>query len=157
MTTLPSTRLRLYRGNWRVALVRFVLSGLLVMVVLALLPSIDADFEAPLASIVTLAAIYALLDVFVRPLLNLLLMPFVVQSYGLALVAVDILIFALLLRFSARVLDIVGTTFTVEGLVPLLVGGLVLGVLKLATEALLGLTPPIAREEPATRDADRRP
>jgi len=139
-------RWRFSRNNWRVALVRFLMSGVLVMLVLALLPSIDADIEAPLASILLLASIYALLDVFVRPLLNVLLMPFVVQSYGLALVAVDILIFALLLRLSRPLLEWVGDPLVVESLQPVVVGGLLLGLLKLAAEAVLGLTPPVGHE-----------
>jgi putative membrane protein len=124
------------------------MSGVLVLLVLGLLPSIDADIEAPLTSILLLAAIYSFLDAFVRPFLNVLLMPFVVQSYGLALVAVDILLFALLLRLSRPLLDWLGMPLVVESLWPVLAGGLLLGLLKLAAEAVLGLTPPVGYETP---------
>jgi putative membrane protein len=132
-----------------------MVSGLLVVLVIALLPSIDSELETPIASVLTLAVVYALLDAFVRPFLNVLLMPFVVQSYGLALVAVDILIFALLLRFSRGFLELLGSTIVVDSLWPILIGGLVLGLLKLGAEAVLGLTPPVEVEAGPDRASAR--
>lgn len=146
MTQVARSRLRFVRGNRRVTLVRFVVSALLVTLVLALLPSIDADVQAPIASILILALIYAVLDAFVRPLLNVWLMPFVVQSYGLALAAVDVLLFALLLRLSRPFLEWLGNPLEVEGLTALIIGGVLLGLLRLAAEAVLGLTPPVGTE-----------
>jgi ubiquinone biosynthesis protein len=129
-----------------VTLVRFLVGGVLVVLVLMLLPSIGADVQAPIASVLLLALIYALLDAFVRPILNALLMPFVVQSFGLALIAVDILLFALLMRLSRPFLEWMGTTLEVDGVAPVIVGGVLLGLLRLAAEAVLGLTPPVGTE-----------
>jgi putative membrane protein len=148
MNRTPS-RWRFARNNWRVALVRFLVGGVLVVLVLALLPSIDADVQAPIASILTLALVYALLDSLVRPILNVLLMPFVVESYGLALVAVDVLLFALLIRVSRPFLERLGDPLVVDSLWAVLVGVVLLGLLKLGAEAVLGLTPPIAHDLPS--------
>jgi ubiquinone biosynthesis protein len=142
-------------ANWRVTLVRFVVGGLLVAIVVALLPSVSADLEAPLRAILIVALVYALLDAYVRPVLSVLLIPFVVQSYGLALVAVDVLLFTLLLLFSGSLLQVVDDPLVGSGLLPILVGGLVLGILKLTAEALLGLTPPVPPEPPPPTSAAR--
>ncbi|MGD2042969.1 MAG: AarF/UbiB family protein [Acidimicrobiia bacterium] len=159
LTQASRSRWRFARGNRRVALVRFLVSALLVALVLGLLPSIDAEVQAPIASILILAVIYALLDAFVRPLLNVWLMPFVVQSYGLALVAVDVLLVVLLLRLSRPFLEWLGNPLQVGGLAPIIVAGMLLGLLRLAAEAVLGLTPPVGTEtsvQDATGGGSRR-
>ncbi|MGD2059350.1 MAG: AarF/UbiB family protein [Acidimicrobiia bacterium] len=146
MSQTSRSRWRFARGNWRVLLVRFVVGGALVLLVLLLLPSVDANAEAPIAGILVLALIYALLDAFVRPVLNVLLMPFAVQSYGLALVAVDVILFGLLLRFSRPLLEGLGGSIGVPSLAALIFGGVLLGLLRLGSEALFGLTPPVGTD-----------
>jgi ubiquinone biosynthesis protein len=146
LTQVSRSRWRYVRGNWRVTLVRFFVGAILIVLVLGLLPSIDADVQAPLASILVLAVIYGLLDAFVRPLLDVLLMPFVVQSYGLALAAVDVLVFALLVRLSRPFLEWLGNPLEVESLLSLIVAGVLLALLRLVADALFGLTPPVGVE-----------
>jgi ubiquinone biosynthesis protein len=141
---------RLVQANPRVLLVRIAVNALLVTLVLALLPAIDVELRAPLAAILLAALLYSVLDALIRPLLNLLLMPFVVQSYGMALVAVDIILFGLLLRILAPLLELLDSPLSIDRPLSILVGGLLLGVLRLAAEALLGLTPPVAVEPAPT-------
>lgn len=60
--------------------------AVLIVVVIWLLPGLRTGADLSLLDIVVITAIYGLLNAFVRPALDLLLMPFLVQSYGLVLV-----------------------------------------------------------------------
>ena len=66
--------------NVRVLIVRFVVDLVLIASVLALMPGFRTDLELTFGSMALLAVIYGLLNAFVRPALDLLLMPFVVQT-----------------------------------------------------------------------------
>ena len=124
--------------NWRLILVRFVTDAVLIVVVIWLLPGLRTGADLSLLDIVVITAIYGLLNAFVRPALDLLLMPFLVQSYGLVLVLVDVIVFALLVLLVGDV--------EADRLVTVIVGGLLLGLLHLGAVGLLGLTPPVLPE-----------
>ena len=132
---IPSSHRRNRRVNFRVVLVRFVMDFVLVSLVLAVMPGIRSGFELTVGSIAVVAVIYGLLNAFIRPALDLLLMPFVVQTYGFAVVLVDVLIFGLLVLFSGPLHS--STVWQV------LVGGTLLGVLRVLGTGFLGLTPPV--------------
>ena len=88
------------RVNFRVLVVRFILDLVLITIVLAFMPGFRTGLTFTLGSMALLAVIYGLLNAFVRPVLDLLLMPFVVQTYGFVVVIVDIVVFGLLVLFS---------------------------------------------------------
>jgi ubiquinone biosynthesis protein len=138
-------RRRRRRVNFRVLAVRFILDFVLITVVLAFMPGFRTGLSFTLGSMALLAVIYGLLNAFVRPALDLLLMPFIVQTYGFVVVIVDIIIFGLLVLFAG--------SLDASSVWQVLVGGIVLGVLRLAGIGFLGLTPPIV----AGRGALRRP
>ncbi|MFV1963080.1 MAG: phage holin family protein, partial [Acidimicrobiia bacterium] len=98
MPTQPARRRR--RVNIRVVIVRLLMDILLIAIVLSLMPGFRTDLDFTLRSIAILAVIYGLLNAFVRPALDLILMPFVVQTYGIVIVIVDIMIFLLLVFFA---------------------------------------------------------
>jgi ubiquinone biosynthesis protein len=133
------------RVNFRVLGVRFLLDIVLITIVLAFMPGFRTGLSFTLGSMALLAVLYGLLNAFVRPALDLLLMPFIVQTYGFVVVIVDIIIFALLVLFSG--------SLEASSVWQVLVGGTVLGVLRLAGIGFLGLTPPIV----SGRGALRRP
>ena len=137
-TSIQSTPHRRSRVNWRVGIVGFVIDTVLIGLVLGFMPGIRTDFELTLTSITVLSVIYGLLNAFVRPALDLLLMPFIVQTYGLVIVLVDAVIFGLLLLFSS--------SLNADSIWQILVGGFVLGLLRLTSIGFLGLTPPVVPE-----------
>ncbi|MGI9529680.1 MAG: AarF/UbiB family protein [Acidimicrobiia bacterium] len=145
MNEAETGRHRRYRVNYRVLTVRFFMDLVLVTVVLAFMPGIRSDLQASLVSLALLAVLYGLLNAFVRPVLDLLLMPFVVQTYGLVVALVDIVIFGLLVWFAG--------SLEASSVWQVVVGGVVLGLLRLAGIGFLGLTPPIVED----RGGIRRP
>ena len=126
------------RINWRVVVVRFFVDVVLIALVLGLMPGIRTQFELSFLAIALMAVIYGLLNAFVRPALDLLLSPFLVQTYGFVVIVVDVIIFGLLLLFTGDIE--VRNVFTV------IIGGLLLGVLQLAAAGFFGLTPPVVSE-----------
>jgi ubiquinone biosynthesis protein len=130
---------RKHRVNFRVMIVRFMMDIAFITIVLAFMPGFRTELDLKLGSIALLAVIYGLLNIFVRPVLDLLLMPFVVQTFGLVVMLVDIVIFALLVLFSG--------TLEASSFWQVLVGGTALGVLRLSGIGYLGLTPPIVPKE----------
>ena len=88
------------RVNFRVLAVRFLLDIVLITIVLAFMPGFRTGLSFTVGSMALLAVIYGLLNAFVRPALDLLLMPFIVQTYGIVVVIVDIVIFGLLVLFA---------------------------------------------------------
>jgi ubiquinone biosynthesis protein len=112
---------------------------LLIALVLALMPGIRTDFELTFGSIALLSVIYGLLNAFVRPALDLLLMPFIVQTYGFVVVFVDIVIFGLLLFISS--------SLDANSIWQILVGGTLLGLLRMIGIGFLGLTPPVVPDQ----------
>jgi ubiquinone biosynthesis protein len=107
------------------------------------MPGIRTNFELTFGSIALLSVIYGLLNVLVRPALDLLLMPFIVQSYGVVVVLVDIVIFGLLLLLAS--------SLEASSIWQILVGGLLLGVLRFGGIGFLGLTPPIGADKAGLR------
>lgn len=123
------------RTNIRVVSVRFLLDVVLIVGVLTLFPGLRANFSATVASVLLLAAVFALLNFFVRPALDALLMPFIVQTYGFVVILVDIAIFGILVFVSGAL--------TASSLWQIVVGGSLLGIARLVGIGFLGLTPPV--------------
>ena len=134
-TATQATRRRWQRVNVRVLIVRFVLDLVLITFVLALMPGFRTDLELTFVSMALIAVIYGLLNAFVRPALDLLLMPFVVQTYGLVIAIVDIVIFGLLVLLAG--------SLSASSVWQVIAGGVLLGVLRMIGIGFLGLTPPI--------------
>ncbi|MFV1971149.1 MAG: AarF/UbiB family protein [Acidimicrobiia bacterium] len=143
MTEVPrptqASRRRRRAVNVRVLIVRFIMDIVLIAFVLALMPGFRTDFELSFLSIAVLALIFGLLNAFVRPALDLLLMPFVVQTYGVVVVIVDIAVFVLLVMSSG--------SLAASSVWQVVVGGAALGLLRMVGIGFLGLTPPIVPEQ----------
>lgn len=131
------------RLNVRVIFVRFVMDLVLITVVLAFMPGFREDLQASLGSLALIALLYGLLNAFLRPILDLLLMPFVVQTYGLVILLVDVVIFALLVGISG--------SLEASSLWQIIVGGIALGLLRVAGLGFLGLTPPVVDDQNSAR------
>jgi len=125
----------------RVLLARFIVDVVLIGVTVSLIPGVTIRLQETLFGLIVLALSYGLLVQFVRPILNMVLLPYLIQSYGLVLILVDALLFGLLMLL-----------FSIEtgllGVLSILVAGALLGVVRLLVDGLLGLTPPISPDGP---------
>ena len=124
---------------WRVRIARLVVATALVMLVFVVVPGLSTNRGLRFVDVVLLATAFGLLEITLRPVINALFIRYTVQTYGFILVCVDIVLFAMLILVFDFDLD-------VSGLLPVLLGGLLLGVLRISAEAVLGLTRPVVPE-----------
>lgn len=130
----------------RPLLVRWIVSALCLALTVLLVPHVFMTGEFPVLSWVIISGVFGLLMTFVKPLLQLILLPLIFVSYGLVIVLINtIVLWALSWIFPER--------FHVEHVLWALIAGLVAGLLIGLLENLFGLSPPIVQGGP---DALRR-
>lgn len=107
-----------------------VVIGLLIVV----LPGFELHASHGLLAVLWLAAVFGLVSALVRPTLEFLFLPYVLQTLGLVMVAINAIVLALLAL--TRALEI-------RGIVALLAGAVLAGVVGFVLDGVLGLTPPV--------------
>jgi ubiquinone biosynthesis protein len=133
-------RRRLSRFGWRVTLVQFLSNALLIAVLILVLPGFELHAKHELLAILWLAVVFGVVTAVVRPVLEFLFLPYVLQTLGLVMVAINAIVLALLALTSV---------LEVRGVVALLVGAVVMGAVGFFLDAVLGLTPPVAEDASA--------
>ncbi|HEY3207306.1 MAG TPA: AarF/UbiB family protein [Gaiellaceae bacterium] len=135
------------RLSWRVTLVQFLANAIVIGLLILVLPGFRLHAKHELLAVLWLAAVFGVLSALVRPALEFLLIPYVLQSLGLIVVAVDAALLALLAL--TRVLEI-------TGIGALLVGALLAGVVGFLLDGMLGLTPPVVDDASARAERSER-
>ncbi len=138
-----STRGTLSRLNWRVTLVQFLANAIVIGVLIVLLPGFELHATHEFLAVLWLAAVFGVLTALVRPVLEFLFLPYVMQSLGLVMVAINAILLALLALTSVLEID---------GVIPLLIGAVVAGAVGFFLDSILGLTPPVV-DDPTVRAA----
>ena len=138
-----STRGTLSRLNWRVTLVQFLANAIVIGLLIVLLPGFELHATHELLAVLWLAVVFGVLTALVRPVLEFLFLPYVLQSLGLVMVAINAILLALLALTSVLEID---------GVAPLLIGAVVAGVVGFFLDSVLGLTPPVV-DDPSVRAA----
>ena len=125
----------------RPLLLRWLVSALCLALTVLVVPHVFMSGEYPVLSWLIISAVFGLLMTFVKPLLQLLLLPLIFVSYGLVIVLINtIIVWILSWIFADR--------FHVEHILWALVAGLVSGLLIGLLENLFGLSPPIVQGGP---------
>lgn len=125
----------------RPLLLRWLVSALCLALTVLIVPHVFMTGEYRVLSWLIISAVFGLLMTFVKPLLQLLLLPLIFVSYGLVIVLINtIVVWILSWIFPER--------FQVEHILWALVAGLVSGLLIGLFENLFGLTPPIVQGGP---------
>jgi putative membrane protein len=125
----------------RPLLLRFLANAVSLALTAIIVPHIFFSGDYRIVSWLLISAVFGLLNAFLKPLLQILMLPLIFVSYGLVVVAINtVLLYALAWIFPQR--------FHVEHLLWALVGGLVCGLLEGLLQNLLGLTPPIVEGGP---------
>ena len=142
---MPRTHSKRHLGlHFRVRplLVGFVVSALSLALTVLVVPHVYYSGDYPVLSWFFISAVFGLLMAFVKPLLQLVLLPLLFVSYGLVIVLINtIVLWLLALVFPAR--------FHYEQFIWLVVAGLVSGFLITLLADLFGLSPPIIEGGPA--------
>jgi putative membrane protein len=128
-------RLRGDLSNWRLIAVRWVTSGLAVVITVLLLPGLRfttwrwGDF-------LLVGLVFGLLNALVKPVIQFFTLRYLVASYGIVVIVINAVLL-LLLSWT------LGGEISARGPVALLAGGSVVGVVGLFLDTVCGTTPPI--------------
>jgi len=104
-------------------LVRWFISALALVAAAWLVPGIHVGDKAWVAY-AGMAVILGLVNAVVKPLLKVLTCPLIVLTLGVFLLVIN----ALMLLLAARIAQVVGLAFHVDGFVPALLGSLIVSV-----------------------------
>lgn len=135
-------RRRRVRPHFRVRplLLRFVVCAVSLALTAIIVPHVYFSGDYRILSWLVISVVFGLLVAFVKPLIQLLLLPLIFVSYGLVVVLINTaILWILALIFPDR--------FQVDTILWALLGGLVSGVLVVLLENLFGLAPPIVQTE----------
>ena len=138
-----SMRGTLSRFNWRITLVQFLANTIVIGLLIVVLPGFELHASHELLAVLWLAAVFGVLTALVRPVLEFLFLPYVLQSLGFVMVAINAILLALLA---------VTSVLEIDGVVPLVIGAVVAGVVGFFLDSVLGLTPPVV-DDPTVRAA----
>jgi putative membrane protein len=130
--------------NLRVALVRVPVNGVAVALTAFVLSGIHVTTKHHVIGYLIIGAVFGLLNAFVKPVLQYVALPLLLESFGFVVILVDVLVFWLLDKLFPRVIH-------VDGFWWMLAGGALLGFLSFILDNLFGLTPPIVDDRPETR------
>jgi putative membrane protein len=137
----PSRRKRHFSLHFRVrpVLMRWLVCAISLALTSLLVPHVYFMGEYPLDRVlawVVVSAVFGLLIAFVKPLVQLVLLPLIFVSFGLVVVLINTIIIWLLSVIFTH-------WFVVDHILWALIAGLVSGLLVTVFENLLGITPPI--------------
>jgi ubiquinone biosynthesis protein len=128
-----------------VTLAQFLENAVVIGLLILILPGFELHASHEVLAVLGLAAVFGVLTALVRPMLEFLFLPYVLQTLGLVMVAINAIVLALL--GLTRVLEI-------RGFAALLAGAVLAGGVGFVLEGVLGLTPPVV-DDPSTGHARR--
>ena len=131
----------IHHAPWRVLAVGVVVNAVAVAVTVAVLPGVRENTGRPVLGYLALGLLFGLINALVKPAMQFVALPFLLQSMGVVVIIVDVIVFALLDAVTPRLL-------TADGVLPIVAAGLLLGVLSFMLDNLFGLTAPIVNDRP---------
>ena len=98
-------------------------------------------------SLLILAAIFGVVNTLIKPLLQAFVLPFIFDTLGGAVIVINSLVLYLLDAIA-------GNLIHVRGFLSYVLGGLLVYAVALVLENVLGVTPPIPRDDAVARDEE---
>ena len=135
--------------NWRVAILRVLVNGLVLLLVVVIVPGIQAGSGVltnyTWLDVLIVGAVMGVLNAVVRPLVQLLILPLLFVSYGLILIVIETAVLYVLSFLMPRVLYI-------DHVFSALAGGALIWLFSTVAEGVLGMTPPLLDDAPEPED-----
>lgn len=110
-------------------LIRLLITAAALWVAVQLIDGID--YTGPLLHLLAVALVFGVVNAFVRPVLVMLTCPLIALTLGLFVLVLN----ALMLLLTSALATALGLQFRVDGFLPAVIGGLVIGI----TSAVLNL------------------
>jgi putative membrane protein len=113
-------------------LIRLLITAVALWAAVELIPGIE--HSGPWLNLVGVALVFGVVNAVIRPLLLMLTCPLVLLTLGLFIFVLN----ALLLMLTGALSNALGLGFTVDGFLPALLGGLVVGLVSTALNIVVG-------------------
>jgi len=104
---------------------RLIVTAIALWVAIRLIPGLH--YQGGPLGLIGIALVFGILNALVRPILLLLTCPLVVLTLGLFLFVLN----GILLWLTAAFSTALGVSFRIDGLVPAILGGLVVGIVSM--------------------------
>ena len=128
--------------NIKVMIVRVILNGLILAITVLLLPGVKA-VNPSLLSFLILGAVFGLLNALIKPIIQVITLPYLFASYGLVVIIINSIVLIVLALLMPELI-------VIETILGVLVAGVIVGVLGGVLESIFGVTPPILDLENST-------
>ncbi len=126
---------------WRLVLLRFLVNAVALALTVVIVPQVYFVGDYRIVTWLVISAVFGLLNAFAKPIVQVVMLPFMFVSYGLVVILINgIMLWVLDVMFPER--------FQVGHILWLLLGGLVFSAVAGFLENMLGLSPPIFEGEP---------
>jgi putative membrane protein len=113
-------------------LIRLLITAVALWAAVELIPGIE--HSGPWLNLVGVALVFGVVNAVIRPLLLMLTCPLVLLTLGLFIFVLN----ALMLMLTGALSNALGLGFTVDGFLPALLGGLVVGLVSTALNIVVG-------------------
>lgn len=134
-----------FRG--RLFFLRFLVNAFSLAITVAVVPNVYFSGDDRILTWLVASVAFGLLNAFIKPLLQVLMLPFIVVSYGFVVVLINTaILWMVAVLFPDR--------FHVDTVLMAILAGLVIGVLEGFFHTLLGLSAPIMEDGPSVPDGE---
>lgn len=114
--------------------------ALVIGVLIVILPGFELHASREVLAVLWLAAVFGVVSALLRPTLEFLFLPYVLQTLGLVVIAINVVLLVLLALTR---------TLEVRGVGALVVGAVLAGILGFVLDGVLGLTAPVVDDPSA--------
>ena len=132
------------KWNWRLTIMRVLVNGAAIYITAFIVPGIEiftGTWQQRLLGIAVIGGVFGVLNALIRPVIQFVALPLLFVSLGFVVVGINIV-----MLFALNI--VLPNLLRVDGLFPLIFGGIVMGLLGMVLDGLLGLTPPLIDDEP---------
>lgn len=137
---------KLIPANWKVVLMSLVVNTIVIVLVIVITPGIElVNYQFGAGYVELIAISLALLNTFIKPILQLLTIRLLFVTYGLVLIVTNALVLYLL-AFIIRDLEI-------DSVLSALFGGIIMGLSSSFLDYLFGVTPPLGYSQALSEEA----
>ena len=121
--------------NWKIMVMRILINGLTLALVVLLVPGIYVP-ESSLVTFLLLGIVFGVLNAVIKPILQILTLPFLFVSYGLVVIIINSIVLIVLAWLADELI-------VMEKLISVIIAAIIVGILGGFLESIFGVTPPI--------------
>ena len=121
--------------NWKVMVMRILINGLTLALVVLIVPGVYVP-ESGILTYLLLGIVFGILNAVIKPLLQILTLPFLFVSYGLVVIIINSIVLIVLALLADELI-------VMERIISVIIAAIIVGIVGGFLESIFGVTPPI--------------